>query len=309
MNADKRRRHWLCAAVLACTALTACSNEQPDDKDRSGMFGLFGKKATKTATTVAAEVGATLQAQSALPKEFPPQPVLSFPACDLAFFRGDPPAVQWAKEEELGETRRAYRVPASAGAPAVAFVRSHGQQRQVQVWELSAGSNPAFVKQRQVTLEPAQKDWLAAFPQQVTCLPAGRAAVAIGYEDPLPRDALYIYNTAANTFRPLGRIEPDTSAGPPFVPFETLNASPDAVLLAFHTGEIRLGPSRYVYQHDHIVLFTPRYPDGLEIVKLGIDDGNLNGWRMHGSTLWLQTIDKRKTPREFIWSLDLQKVL
>lgn len=273
------------------------------------MFGLFGKKAAKAATTVAAEVGAQLQAQAALPPEFPPQAVLSFPACELAFFRNEPPKVEWVQEEEPGETSRAYRVPASNGAPALAFVRSHGDQRQLQLWELSGERSPAFVRQRPVTLEPAQQNWQGSFPQMVTCLPGGRVALAVGYEDPRPRDALYIYSPAANSFRSLGRIEPDTSNGPPFVPFETLNAAANAVLLAYHTGEIRLGPNNYVYQNDHLVLFSPRHPDGLEIVKLSIDDGNLSGWRMQGSTLWLQTVDKRKKPREFIWSIDLGEVL
>lgn len=271
------------------------------------MFGLFGKKAAPAASTVAAETGAALQAQTALPGEFPAQPSPAFPPCDLAHYRGEPPAAQWAKEEEPGETNRAWRVPPAAGSAPLALVES--AQRRMELWELSNERVPAFVKQRTVTLDPAQQKWSASFPQQVACLPGGRVAVAVGYEDPVPRDALFVYNAANNSFRSLGRVEPDTSSGPPFKLFETLTAAPGAILLAYHTGQIRLGPERYAFQLDRIVLFSARYPDGLEVAALAIDNGNLAGWRMQGKTLWLQTVDPRKTPREFIWSLDLSKVL
>ena len=301
--------HYLCGLAMVCTALTACSNEQSEQKGMVGMFGLFGKKAVKPATTVAAQVGAELQRQNAIPAHLPPAVLPAFSGCQLAHIRGDPPEAQWVPQEVLGETRRVFRIPAGAGKPALAVLASADEKKHVQVWELSNDKPARFVKQRQITLDPEQASWTLAYPVAVSCLPSQQAAVAVGYHDPRKRDALFIYNTASNQFRRMDLIEPERSNGPPFASFETLAATPEAMLVLYHTDAIRLGADNFAYQFDHVLLFSPRHPQGLEIIKLGVDDGNVRAWAMQGKTLWLQTSDKRKKQQEFIWSLDLEKIL
>jgi len=273
------------------------------------MFGFFGKKAVQPATLVAAQVGATLQRQDAVPADLPPAVVPSFPPCQLAHIRGDPPAARWVPEEILGETQHVFLIPAAAGQPALAVLAGAGEKLSVQVWELSNDTTARFVKQRPVLLGPEQASWFRAFPVAVSCLPGRQAAVAVGYNDPRPREALFIYDTASNQFRRMDLIAPDYSTGPPFVSFETLIAAPEAMLVIYHTDLMRLGASNYVYQYDHVLLFSPRHPQGLEVLKLGIDDGNVGAWAMQGKTLWLKTADRRKKPQDFTWSLDLAKVL
>jgi hypothetical protein len=301
-------RSWACGLALAFAAVSACSNDQPPGRDSGGMFGLFGKKSAGQVSKVAPEAGASLQAHTALPSSFAPDPVPLTPACRLAHFRGDPPSVEWVPEPQSGETTQAFILPAADGTLPVAIV-ARGEMPQVQVWELSDDPSPRFLKALPAMLDPAQSSWVSSYPVAVACLPAGRAAVAVAYFAPGRKDALYVYESAANTFTSLGRIERDVSGGPPHTSFEALQAGPDAVLIAWHTGAIRLGPDNFAYQHDHIMLFSPRYPNGLEVLTLAVNDGNLRGWRMDGETLWLQTLDKRKKPREFIWSLDLGRLL
>jgi hypothetical protein len=96
---------------------------------------------------------------------------------------------------------------------------------------------------------------------------------------------------------------------PPFSSFETLVATADARLVKYRTGVIRLSAGNFAYQYEHVLLFSPRYPQGMAVLKLGIDDGNVRAWAMQGKTLWLQTHDKRKQPKNFTWSLDLNRVL
>jgi len=81
------------------------------------------------------------------------------------------------------------------------------------------------------------------------------------------------------------------------------------MLLLYHTKAIRITADNYAYENDHILLFSPHFPQGLEIVRLAIVDGNVRSWGMLGKTLWLQTVEKRKKSQEFFWSLDLSKVL
>jgi hypothetical protein len=294
-------------AALLCIVLAACSKEQVDQKG-GRMFGLFnGKKSVKSQTTVAAEVGAVLQSHAAVPAQLPPPVAPAYPACKLAHLRGLPPEGQWVTDEVQGETRRVYIIPAIAGQPPLAMTDDDNEH--LQVWELSNDKAARFVKPRSVNLDAAQASWGSYYLVAAAMLPGNQVALSVGYHAPYPKEALYVYNPAINQYRRIETIEPDMTNGPPFTSFETLPAMPEAMLVLFHTGLIRLAPEDYVYQDDHVVLFSPRHPLGLEIVKLCIDDGNVRAWGMHGKTLWLQTRDRRKKPKDFYWSLDLTKVL
>jgi hypothetical protein len=271
------------------------------------MFGLFGAK--KVASSVAPQVGASLQRQPALPKSLPAQATAGFPACDILHMKGDAPNVGWLPEEAVGETRRVFRVPATNGQPALGIVASTDAKKRVQVWELSSDKSPKLLQQRKTMLDPAEANWTLAYPVAMTCLPGGLVALAIGYHDPRKRDALYLYHPATNQFRRLALIEPERSNGPPFTMFETLVLGPQAMLLLYHTDAIRLSADNFAYQFDHVWLFSPQAAQGLEVLKLSVDDGNVRALAMQGKTLWLQTLDKRKKPVEAVFSLDLSKLL
>jgi hypothetical protein len=254
-------------------------------------------------------VGCQLRPEAATPAQLPPPADPSFPLCQVKFLRGEPPAGEWAAEEMHGETRRVFVIPANAGQPALAVLPSSGKPKKVQVWELSTEPGPRFLKQRPVALDASQESWVLAYPEAVSCLPANRVAMAVGYHAPAKKVALYTYTPASNQFRRIDLIEPDKSGGPPFTPFEILAVSPNAALLLYHTDPIRLGPENFVFQHDHVMLFSPSRPDGFEILTLGIDEGNIRAWAMDGQVLWLKTSDRRKRPVDYVWSLDLSKML
>jgi len=110
---------------------------------------------------------------------------------------------------------------------------------------------------------------------------------------------------------PAGRLAPnDWSQGLPFRFVDTLQVTADAVLVLFHSDKERLGPQRYANRTDHLVLFSSAHRDGVAVLTLGIDDGNVRQWGLVGKTLRLKTSDDRGAkPREAIWSLDLAKLL
>ena len=310
MTTTTLRLAGLLGIAFACTCLNACGNDHSDAKGTSGMFGLFGNKTPATSSSsVAAELATSLQRHSALPSPLPAGPVSTVPACQQAHLRGEPPAAQWVTAEVPGETRRVFVAPAAGARAALAVMASADDKKHVQVWELAAGQPARFVKQRQIVVDPKQAAWTLAYPVAVTCLPAARLAIAVGYHDPRKQEALYVYDTQANHFERVALIEPERSMPPPFTSFEVLAASADATLLLYHTGAIRLGADKFAYQRDHIRLFSARYPQGLEVAQLDVADGNVRGWAMVGQTLWLSTEDKRKKPVSFIWSLDLSKAL
>jgi len=180
------------------------------------MFGfLVGNKAA--ASKVAPEVGRTLQRQSTLPQQLSPPAKSSFPECQLTLVHGNPPDARWVADEVPGETRHVFRIPASGTAPSLAVLsnRDARQQKQVQVWELSAERPARFARQRQVVLGPEQSPSTYTFPEAVVCLPGQRAAVAVGFDSPSPRNALFIYDTVNNRFNHVNLIEPEYSSAPP----------------------------------------------------------------------------------------------
>ncbi|PTT87296.1 hypothetical protein DBR42_11970, partial [Pelomonas sp. HMWF004] len=90
--------------------------------------------------------------------------------------------------------------------------------------------------------------------------------------------------------------------------FETWPVAANAALVLFHTDELRLKAEVYAKKYGHLMLFSDRFPQGLEVLKLGLDDGNVRRWAMNGKTLWLDTVDLR-TNATFVWSLDLSKLI
>lgn len=298
----------ICGIALLGAIVLAVAAGPMDQKGGQGMFGLFGgKKTAETATVIAPEIGEPLRTQNAMPQARSTVKQQSDFECKVAEFRGHPPGGEWVTEEVNGETQPVYLIPATAGQPALAILAD--PQYRMQIWEMSNDKPARFVRQRSVALDAAQGTWAMYFAIEVACLPGQHVAVAVGYSAPAMKRALYLYAPKSNEFRRVDAIESDKSGPPPFSSFETLAISPTAKLVNYRTGVVRLGAENYVYQHNHILLFSPIHPKGLEVVKLGLDDGNLREWTMQGKTLWLRTHDRRKQPKDFIWSLDLHRVL
>lgn len=308
MNLAASSKYRLCGAALVCACVSAAAYALSDQKGERAMFGLFGgKKTSQAASTTASEVGAPLQKQPAMPGQLALAVPPSHAACQVAQLRGQAPGGAWVDQAVAGETQPVFRVPAAAGQPALAMLADAGAR--MQVWELSADQPARFIRQRPVTLDPAQASWQLYFPVAAACLPAQQVALSVSYTSPIMKEALYIYQRASQQFRRIAVIEPEMSSAPPFSSFETLTATPEAMLLLYRTGVIRLGAGNFAYAQNHLMVFSTRFPQGLEVLTLGIDDGNVRNWAMQGKTLWLQTRDKRKQPKDFTWSLDLSKVL
>jgi hypothetical protein len=308
MSLKLRGVFLLCGGVVLCFLLNAYCHAQSDQKGSRMFSFLLGNKVA--ASKVAPEVGVTLQRQSTLPKQLSPPAKPSFPECQVTFIRGNPPDARWVTDEVPGETRHVFRIPATGATPSLAVLsnRDARNQKQIQVWELSAEKPARFIRQRQVFLTPELSSSPYIFPEAVVCLPGQQAAVAVGFENPSPRDVLFIYDTVNNRFRHVDFIEPEYSSAP-LKFLESMSPTPKTLLLLYHTKTIRIEADNYAYENDHILLFSRQFPHGLEIVRLAVADGNVRSWGILGKTLWLQTADRRKKLQEFIWSLDLGKVL
>jgi hypothetical protein len=300
--------HALAAAALA-TAFAgggqARSNESGNDKMIRGLF--MGHKAS----VVDAAVGAALVRQTTLPPAFTPPPAPGYPPIrDLG---GDalPPAGKLTPNPSDGQPIRAYVAPRSAGHPGVAVVNIYEPKRQTQLWQMAPHDDTHFASRRAAQFSPDQAKWVAFDAETVMALPAGKVLIHLTYDKPVPTDGLFVYDIAADHLRLLAEgVTPDWSQGLPFRFIDTLQVTPDAILVLFHSDKDRLGPQRFVNHLDHLVLFSSAHRDGLPVLTLSLEDGNVRQWGLVGKTLWLKTADARSAkPRDATWSLDLAKAL
>lgn len=273
------------------------------------MFGLFkSKPAAGQSSTVAPEVGAPLKRETAFTTAPTPLPVPAYNRCKPVGVFGKAPNATFRPTAVDGESTTGFLVAAHGNRPPLALVNSMGGPPAFEIWQMQPGNPQAFDKPLPVTLAPEQATWNAYTAPEAACLPGDQMLLGVTYRDPIPRHSLFLYDLAAHRFKKLGLVELDTSKGPPFRFFETWPVAPNAALVLFHTERVRLKADVYAKKFDHLVLYSDRYPQGLEVLKLSLDDGNVVRWAMSGTTLWLDTLDLR-TNNTFVWSLDLSKVI
>jgi len=300
--------HALAAATLA-TAVAGCGRAHAnEDGNHAMILGLFKDKTT---SRVDPAVGAPLVRQAALPAAFttPPAPAHAL-VRDLG---GDapPPAGRLAPNPTERQPIRAYVAPAAGGHPGVAVVNIYEPRRETQLWQMAPRDDTRFDTRRAARFSPDQDKWSAFDAESVTGLPAGQLLIHLACDKPLPTDGLFVYDIAADRLRLLAEgVTPDWSRGLPFTFVDTLQVTPDAMLVLFHSDKERLGPQRYVNRVDHLVLFSSARRDGVPVLTLGIADGNVRQWGLVDRTLWLRTSDDRGAgPRAAFWSLDLARLL
>lgn len=298
--------------VLGLAALAGCGDIEGDRKE-DGMLGLFKSRKAPVLSRVAPEVGAPLVRQSAFPERVDELfDARGFGDCWEVAIEGRPPAATFVEDFAPGESVLGYRIGARDGVPPLAlFDVEYG----FEVWELDDDGD-LFVKARSVQLVEPPESWFMFHLVGGACLPGRRLALAVNYLESKPhtppKTALYVYDTRLQQFRLLApRIEADFSEGLPYSYFQLLAVGPSTALLHYGTDWVRVAAETYANSRDHLVLFSPRHPQGLKVLDLSLDDGNVRRWGTVGKTLWLETEDirPRGQPARFVWSLDLSRVL
>lgn len=272
------------------------------------MFGLFKSKPAALTSTVAPEVGAPLKREAAFITAPTPLPAPAYNRCKPVGVFGAPPNATFRATAIDGESSTGFLVAANGSRPPLALVNRMTDKPSFEIWQMQAGNEQAFAKQQPFTLGPEQAAWHSFTLDDAACLPGDQMLLGVSYRAPAPRQALFLYDLAGQRFKSLGPVELDTSKGVPFRIFETWPVAANAALVLFHTDQLRLKAEVYANKYDHLVLFSDRHPQGLEVLKLGLDDGNVRRWAMNGKTLWLDAVDLR-TNATFVWSLDLSKLI
>jgi hypothetical protein len=269
------------------------------------MFGLFK---SKTPSVVDPSVGATLVREAAYPRGEATPPKAAYPQARQMSLTAEPAHGRLAPKPIEQSPANAFLLPGTPGS--AALVNTFDPERRCDLWEVDRADPTRLVHQRPLNLDPQQAKWLFYNAGDVVALPGNKLLAQIGFFNPGPNDRAYVIDLASGTARNLGAIEPDWPAGLPLHYLDSLQLTPDAVLVDYRTDKVRLAAERYFNRYDHLWLFSPRHPQGLEIARIGIDDGNVRDWRFSAGRLWLKTSDgSGDAPKSFDWSLDLSHVL
>jgi len=277
------------------------------------MFSIFKKKPADV-SSVHPSVGTALTRATQFPGNVPAPPLLAA-TCRKVALSGIPPQASVVADAVPGQTTTAFIVE-QAGAAPLAIANVNNPTGRVEIWELEAATL-RFVRQKARRMDPEQDSWVTWLLSDVACLPGKRVLVGLAYYAPQVKQALFIYDVAADAFTRFANVVPDIDDRRQF--FATLNvasnvtsrAAAEASLVLYNTNQVRTGPEKYYNSFNHLVLFTAKHPDGLEILKLAAADGSIRRWAVIDRTLWLQTTDRRdpRQPADFVWSLDLSNVL
>ena len=303
----RHRFRTLGKVLIVCLMITGCQPDMAGDGGSTEMFGFFKRKAEALPSTVSPELQATLKRETAFPQG---SKSAARSGCTEARVDGEPPAAHFVSPDFTGITYSAFRIAGQPGLTPLGIVNMGDERPRPQFWELASDTHPSFVRQIPVQLDPAQKSWIAASVVDAGCLPGPLVALGLAYSTSLSFQSIVVYDRQTHGVRKISDAVYDGLSGAPDHLLATLDAGPDRALLLYFTDQLRLRAEVYVRKHDHIMVFSPRHPQGLEILTLGLDDGNVVDWTLMGKTLWLHTFDQRKDRQpDNYWSLDLSSVL
>lgn len=159
------------------------------------------------------------------------------------------------------------------------------------------------------SIHPDQGKWLNYLVLDAACLPDNRLLLAIGYYNPRPAHALVVFDPASAAYSHLRNVEANAQNREKYFEYRPLSAASGLAL--FYTDMKRESAEIYHNYQNHFLLFSPDFVDGLEVLNIGIDVGNVKHWQVIDKVLFMETFDSRghQEPRRGFWSLDLSKLI
>ena len=270
------------------------------------MFSFFTKKNKVTPTFVHVSMEAKLTKLSS----YPASPYFAEPnigKCIKVQVQGSPPILLNIIDGYIATSQSAF-VWRSASTP-LALINNQEKAR-FDVWELESISSLKPIKKVSTNvLDSKSQNWLNYSVVDVACLPEQRLLVAISYNDPRTKIALYLYDTFNQQFSIFSEADENTQHLGKYFEQKKLNSG--ETIIIYYSETTRKSAEIYHHYYNNIVLFSDKHPEGIEILKLGIDDGNVKDWQVVDKKLLLHTVDGRdnKDPKTYFWSLDLSKLM
>ncbi len=172
-------------------------------------------------------------------------------------------------------------------------------------------TNSNFTVEKKLDSQPLNSDQEFVYISQLEALPGQFVMTALAIRSEGTKTyQLQMFDLNKQTFDFVANIEGSTAGDKSY--FEVLAINNEAALVAYFTDQKREKAEFYHNYYQHIMLFNTTYPKGIEIAKLGIDDGNLLEWAIKDKVLYMNTYDNRnlkKKEKHYSWSLNLSRLL
>ena len=273
------------------------------------MFSFFGNKNNDAApTTVAPSVGADLRQENGFSNTVFTQPASLAMQCQKTQVEGQPPKVSFLQNAVVDVSNMAFVAQGMPGNKAIAFINNPEELR-FDLWSL----DPETLSLEQMiqlgSLHPEQNKWVSYSVLDVACLSDSQLLLVVGYHNPRPKYALYRFDVELSAIKLFGNAEPNAQDLDKY--FEVQQLPNGYSMVLYYSDTRRKSAEIYHNYYNHLVLYSPDNPQGVEVLKVGIDMGNVTSWFVNDKTLFMQTQDNRnpRAPKIGYWSLDLSRLM
>ena len=267
-------------------------------------MAFWNKKKKNAPSTVSDSVGSALELQPSMPPGVEFYPVMS-----------DAGMCEPIQVDDVSNTYSSVSGDIAVG-PGTGYLLSGGfavsndsNTGQVRVWRTVPSESVGSIEPvSKPYVHPAQEQWSDSTVMQAICLPQDRSLLVIQYFDGGVVNGRFLFDTNTGIMDDLGVVESDTQAIGQYI--FALNLPGGAVIAMHQSDKRRKSAEIYHNYYQHLTLYSSTNPQGLDLLTLGIDDGNIQRWGYRDSVLYLHTLDNRdlKNIKEAYRSLDLSRV-
>ncbi len=315
-----RKERGLFPGVLQVTMLVIglCLYPQPSSSGIFDMFSFFTKKRPPAPTTVQPALEAELIKEDSLPDSRQSLSIEDLPLrCQEVGVKGK--QVFFSSDPAIHETPKSgYLVEGKDIQNPFLFVNNSelGPEKNVwfELWTVETGKDYTLKNKLEFAqFEPAPnpENFYGIKVMGVGCLPNRQLLVVIGYWKPGAAFALYRFDIDRLSFTFIHDL---ISHNLQFEYFVQKQLDRENALALYYSDSRYQAAELYFNYYNLFLLFTPAHPEGIEILKLGIDIGNVDEWKVIDKRLFIEAVDARDSSREkeskiSYWSLDLSKLL
>ena len=271
---------------------------------------LFKKKFPKAPSTVNPLVGAELMPEEGLPEGINEDEAgaIDYGTVKAFNYSGESPNFVFEEGRPISVSNTAYIItPKSNLAQPVAFINIEREMR-FEAWNLDDDFkliSPIDIND----IHPEQHKWKFSLVKDLHCLPNGILVFTIKHLEPHSKTSLYSYSIKNRIFRLINKNDSHNVETSSYA--KKYQISDDSAIILYYSELIRRSAEIYHNYYNYLMLFSPEYPDGMEFLKLGIDNGNIESLKLQNKTLFLETWDTRirGNAKQQFFSLNLNAII
>ena len=182
-------------------------------------------------------------------------------------------------------------------------------RNQIEIWPLTPERTSFAGEKRKLAGINQDGTWKNFEIVDAAVVTNTKLIIAVTFWSQRPDNALYLVDLKEMLLTQI--LSKGAAHSTDFEYFEAKPISADTGIVLFYSNRVRAAAEIYHNYTNHLMLVSPKYPTGAELIKLGIDIGNIKEWDLYNRSIYMKTIDGRTSnvPREGQWLLDISSML